>query len=174
VLQNPPADAVVKHGRRIYLTVSGGEVEVTVPSLRGRSLRDARFALERNGLTLGSIGHDTSALYPANTVMTQSIPPNQKATKGSVVSVTISKGGLLPECVVPNVVGVILSEAERQLAAAGVSPGKISYQPSADLLPNTVIDQYPRAGETVARGHAVDLFVTRAGTPVDEIPLPGN
>ena len=37
VQQNPAPTAIVKEGRRVYLTLSGGEIQVSVPSLRGRS-----------------------------------------------------------------------------------------------------------------------------------------
>jgi len=63
---------MVKHGRRVYLTLSGGEVMAIVPQLRGRSMRDAKFALERYGLQLGSISFEPSTLYPENTIVAQS------------------------------------------------------------------------------------------------------
>ncbi len=54
VVQNPPADAEVKFGRGIYLTVSGGEPLVVVPGLRGLSLRAATFSLEKSGPRSGN------------------------------------------------------------------------------------------------------------------------
>ena len=66
VFQNPAPQSVVKQGRRVYLTVSGGEVTVVVPQLRGRSMRDAKFALERYGLKLGAITFEPSNQYPEN------------------------------------------------------------------------------------------------------------
>ena len=41
VLQNPVAGSVVREGRNVYLTISGGEARIAMPNLRGRSLRDA-------------------------------------------------------------------------------------------------------------------------------------
>ncbi len=46
VVQNPPPDAIVKPGRRVYLIVSSGEQLVEVPSVRWRSVREARFTLD--------------------------------------------------------------------------------------------------------------------------------
>jgi serine/threonine-protein kinase len=55
MLQKPGAGETVKTGRRIYLFISGGDPVVSVPSLKGKSLRDAKFALERLGLSLGQV-----------------------------------------------------------------------------------------------------------------------
>ena len=165
VLQNPQPDAVVKHGRRIYLTISGGEVVVEVPSLRGRSARDARFILERTGLTLGGLAYEASDAYPENTIMNQSLQPGTKVSKGTSVRVTVSRGKAQSEVNVPNLVGKSLNEAKQLLAKTGLQLGNITYQVGYDLLPNTVVDQFPRAGEQVADGQAVDLFVVKTGRP---------
>lgn len=174
VYQNPLAQAVVKEGRHVYLTMSGGEVTVPVPSLRGRSLRDARFALERYGLKLGSVGYDTSDTYPQNTIIAQSIAADTRITKGGSVSVTVSQGRSLTEARAPMVIGRTFSEAEKILTESGLRVGQVSYQQSFDLLPNTVVDQYPRPGDALSPGQAVDLFVVRVGRPAEEFEPPVN
>ena len=170
--QNPQPQAVVKLGRRIYLTMSGGEVLVTVPLLRGRSTRDARFALERYGLKLGTVTYSTSEAFPENTIMDQSVQADSKLPKGSTVGITVSRGKILQESTVPQLIGKTVTEAEKLLLEAGLKVGNITYQPSFDLLPNTVVQQYPRAGEPVPQGRAVDLFVVKVGKPTEEIQVP--
>ncbi len=171
--QNPPAGAIVKEGRHVYLTISGGEVEVFVPSLRGRTLRDARFALERYGLKLGPVSYATSPTFPENTIIDQSVMSNTRVQKGSPVSVVVSTGKDSLSIIVPQVTGKSTTEAERILMAAGLKVGNVTLQPSFDLLPNSVVDQFPRAGERAARGQAVDLFVVAAGRrPTEEIQPP--
>ena len=165
VAQNPLADAAVKRGRRVYLTLSGGEALVVVPSLRGRSVRDARFTLERNGLTMGEITYAVSDTYPGNTIIDQSVQPGRKMPKGSSVSLTVSRGKATPEIIVPQLVGKTVTEGERILGKAGLRRGNITYQTSYDLLPNTIVDQFPRSGESVPDSQAVDLFVAKAGKP---------
>lgn len=173
-MQNPQGEAVVKHGRRVYLTVSGGEVLVGVPSLRGRSTRDSRFALERSGLVLGDVDYATSDTYPENTIMQQSISAGAKVSKGTAVSVVVSRGRVEQDIVVPELIGKTISEAEKQLLVKGLKVGNITYQSSFDLLPNTVVDQFPRGGEFVPAGQAVDLFVVKVGRPQEEITNPRN
>ncbi|MCK7523076.1 MAG: PASTA domain-containing protein [Ignavibacteriales bacterium] len=54
-------------------------------------------------------------------------------------------------------------EAGKVLADSSLKVGKLNYQISFSLLPNTVIDQYPSKGNKLNPGDAVDLFVTKSG-----------
>ncbi len=60
VIQKPTAGHLVKEGRRVYVFISGGDPVVRVPNLKGRSLRDAKFSLERLGLKIGYIDESAS------------------------------------------------------------------------------------------------------------------
>ncbi len=167
--QNPRPSSIVKYGRHIYLTTCGGELLVAVPALRGRSLRDARFALERNGLKLGTVENEVSDSYPANTIISQSATANDRLKKGMSVSVVVSTGRVVASTVpVPSLTGKSLKEAQKILEFVGLKVGNVTYQVNADLLPNTIIDQVPAAGTAVENGATVDLFVVKAGKLQDE------
>jgi serine/threonine-protein kinase len=86
----------------------------------------------------------------------------------------VSRGRRLDAIPVPDVIGRTLAEAERILTEAGLTLGQVTYQASFDLIPNTVVEQYPRVGEAVAVGSAVALFVVKAGKPAEEIQIPGT
>ncbi len=172
VAQNPEGGAVVKEGRRVYLTTSGGEILVSVPRLRGLSARDSRFTLERSGLQLGSVDYDTSNVFPENTIISQSPQAGARVARGAAVRVVVSRGQVLRQVMFPELAGRSLAEAEKLLAQKMLKLGNITYQPSFELLPNTVVDQFPRGGELVPEGRAVDLFVVRVGKPREEIQKP--
>jgi serine/threonine-protein kinase len=53
--QKPDAGALVKEGRTVFLFISGGNKTIQVPVLKGKSVLDAKFALERLGLKLGRV-----------------------------------------------------------------------------------------------------------------------
>ncbi|MCI0705888.1 MAG: PASTA domain-containing protein [Ignavibacteriae bacterium] len=159
--QTPMPGAEVKFGRGVYLTISGGEPLAAVPSLRGRSVRDATFALERAGLRIGPIQYEISSDFPANTIIEQQIPESTMVALGTKVSVKVSQGGPKEQVVVPDVVRQPLTEGERRLLQAGLRIGNVVYQANPDLLPNTIVEQFPRAGEIVPAGQAVDMIVTR-------------
>ncbi|MEE9187682.1 MAG: PASTA domain-containing protein [Bacteroidota bacterium] len=162
--QNPIAFSAVKPGRRIYLTLSGGESIVEVPILKGRSVRDARFKLETRGLRLGTVRYKTSREFPENTIIEQTVPSGTKIRQGSQISVVVSKGSNVNRIAVPRLTGKSLPEAERILKRRNLKLGQITYQGSSEFLPNTVIDQFPRSGDIVNIGRAVDLFVVQVAT----------
>ncbi len=164
VFQNPAENAIVKKGRRVYLTLSGGEQEVVVPNLKGKSLRDAKFTLDRSGLKLGETEYSPSDEFPENTIIDQSFPVGSKVKKNTYISIIISQGKIVDTVEVPNLVGKSYNEAEKILGEYGLKLGRIEYQPSFDLLPNTIIEQYPRPGELVSWGEKINLYVTKTGS----------
>jgi beta-lactam-binding protein with PASTA domain len=164
ILQKPVGGEIVKEGRRIYLFISGGEPVVMVPNLKGKSLRDAKLTLERVGLKVGRI-EEVASENPRDMIFDQEFAQGTKLKKGSMVGIYVSIGEGGGQIEVPDLVGKSLAEAERILADNSLILGKINYQRSFSLLPNTVLDQYPSKGNMVDAGEAVDLFVTRAADP---------
>lgn len=171
VMQNPLAEEIVKAERRVYLTISGGEQLVLVPTLRGRTLRDSKFTLDRVGLRQGGIAYQTSTEFPEGTIITQDIPPGSKVKKATYVGITVSAGESVDSIFVPSLIGKTLTEAQKILKDKGLKLGNITYQINAELLPNTVIDQLPRENEIVTFRKEVDLFIAQApekGTVIRE------
>lgn len=162
--QNPIPGKIVKPGRRIYVVVSGGEQLIIVPDLLGKSIRDVKFILERNHLQLEEINYEPSENYPPNTVFKQSIEPGSKVKKNTLISLTVSRGRISDSVEVPNLIGKSIKEAEKLLGESGLKFGQIEYHASTSILPNTIIDQYPRPGDYVSWGDPVNLFVTKTGT----------
>ncbi len=161
LFQKPNGGETVKEGRRIYLFVSGGEPVVLVPLLKGKSVRDAKFSLERLGLKLGNV-NDIPSTNPKNMIFDQQYVEGTPLKKGDSVGVTVSAGEEYGEIIVPDLIGKSLTEAEQILADSSLRVGKINYQPSFSLLPNTVLDQYPSKGNKANKGDQVDLFVTKS------------
>ena len=159
ILQNPPPDAVVKPGRRVYLIVSSGEQLVEMPSVRGDPLRTARFKLEREGLAMGNVSYEVSPLYPENTIIEQGVSPGDEVARGTAVNVIVSRGSDANQVMVPELVGKTLAEAQRLLNQRGLRIGNITHQPIPDLLPNTIVQQFPHPGDRIPRTQPVDLFI---------------
>ncbi len=163
MFQKPETGSIVKKGRRVYLILSGGEPTVSVPILKGHSLTEAKLSLERVGLKLGHINEQPSQ-NPKNVIFDQQFTAGTELKKGEMVGITISIGPAEEgEITVPDLIGKSLTEAEKLLADSALVVGKINYQPSFSLLPNTILDQYPSKGNKVNKGAAVDLFVTKSG-----------
>lgn len=161
-LQKPEAGKVVKEGRTIYLFLSGGVQNVYVPLLKGKNLIDAKFALERIGLKLGEV-EEIASNYPKSMIFDQQFAEGTILKKGETVKVYVSAGRIEGTIVVPDLIGKSLMEARSVLADSTLKLGKINYQISTTLLPNTILDQYPAPGNKLNPGEVVDLFVTKQG-----------
>jgi serine/threonine-protein kinase len=159
-IQKPYAGEVVKAGRNIYLVYSGGEPLIAVPQLRGKSIRDAKFSLARSGFKIGEI-IQVASNNPKDIIVDQQYAAGTKLKSGITVDVSVSLGSAEGTIEVPEVIGKSLSEAERILNEKLLKVGKINYQPSFSVLPNTVIDQYPSKGNKLNEGDKVDLFITK-------------
>lgn len=163
--QNPVAGKIVKPGRNVYLIISGGEQLVAVPDLIGKSLREVKFLLERHGLLLSeNITYRPAEDFPENTIVEQSVEPGNKVKKFTQISVVVSRGKISDNVEVPDLIGKSLKEVEKILGEAGLKIGHIEYQPSTSILPNTIIDQYPRAGDYVSWGEPINLIIVKTGT----------
>ncbi len=160
-LQNPPPGSEVKFGRGVYLTISGGEPLVRVPSLRGKSLRDARFTLDRTALVAGNITYQQSDEFPENTIIDQSIAEGTQVKNGTRIDLTASQGRNANKMPVPNVTLKSLAEAQKILGDSGFKVGTITYKVNTDLLPNTVVDQIPKSGELQSLDQPISLVVTQ-------------
>ena len=158
--QKPDAGAIVKEGRTVFLFVSGGMKTIQVPVLKGKSVLDAKFALERLGLKLGKVERIPSS-HPEDMIFDQQYEEGTVLKQGEFVGVSISIGRSGGSIIVPDLIGKSLTEARKILADSSLIIGKINYQPSSTLLPNTILDQYPSSGNSLNSGSAVDLFVTQ-------------
>lgn len=166
IFQKPSAGSMVKEGRRIFLFVSSGIPMVKVPSLKGKNLRDARYTLERMELALGDTIKVESP-SPRDIIIDQQYYEGTEIKKGTKINVTISTGQKTGISV-PDLLGKSLNEAELIITGAKLKVGKINYQPSISLLPNTVIDQYPSKDNVVQEDTEIDLFVTK------NVPIPNE
>ena len=163
MFQKPETGSVVKKGRRVYIIISGGEPMVTVPVLKGHSMTEAKLSLERVGLKLGNVNEQPSQ-NPKSVIFDQQFTAGTQLKKGESVGITVSIGPVEEgDITVPDLIGKSLTEAEKLISDSSLTVGKINYQPSFSLLPNTILDQYPSKGNKVNKGAAVDLFVTKSG-----------
>ena len=170
-LQKPTDGKIVKVGRKIYLFVSGGAHVITVPQLIGKTMLDAKFALERIGLKLGRVTQLPSD-KPKDMIFDQQFAEGTTLKKGQTVIIYVSAGRSGGSIIVPHLIGKSLAQAEIILADNSLSIGKINFQTSQTLLPNTVLDQYPSSGNKLKPGEKVDLFVTKSSEPeiIEEEP----
>ena len=166
--QTPAAGSQVKPGRTVYLVVNRKEKpSFQMPDLYGRPEFDVSQTLARLDLLLDGLQLSTVASPEEDgRVISQSIPARTVVKAGTSVSVIVGKLEVAPEglrkIAVPDVLGMSLSEAQQIMQSNGLIAGRVSYEYSAILVPNTVISQKPGANAFVSPGMPVDLTVVTA------------
>ena len=161
IYQKPEAGSIVKNNRRIYIVVSGGNPLTKMPNLVDKTLRDAKVSIERLGFRIGNI-QEVRSEEKANTVIEQYPKESTNLEKGTKVRLKISVGPNIGMVRVPDLIGLSFKEAEISLRQNSLVVGKINYQDSPNMLPNTVVAQYPTKNKLVNIGEAVDLFITKS------------
>jgi serine/threonine-protein kinase len=155
--QDPPAGTSVPEGTSVRINVSKGPTPVVVPGVVGQPLDTASSILQAAGFHVSTTFVDSN--QPANTVIDQSPDANTSAAKGSVVTLTVSKGP--STSTVPDVTSLDLGTAESTLQDSGFH-AKVVYQDVTD--PNNeglVLSQTPQGGTQAKPGSTVSLTVGR-------------
>lgn len=161
IYQKPMAGSTVKENRRVYIVVSGGNPLTKMPYLLDKTLRDAKVTIERLGFILDDIV-EVKDEAKANTIVEQYPVEGTNLQKGTKVKLKVSVGPNIGMVRVPDLLGKSLKEAESILQKNSLTVGKINYQESRNLLPNTIVAQYPAKNKTINVGESVDLFITKS------------
>lgn len=189
VRQLPEAEATVKQGRTIYLTINRMIApQVEMPSLAGFSIKSAEMYLQSLGLKLGDVSYKPD--IARNSVLEQLIgdepvKPGTKIPIGTVINFVLGSGVGGNEINVPSLVGMTLDEARSYLSTMSISIGSIvSIGPIRDSASAFVIRQTPdalsdslgatgyRVPNRIRQGQLMDIFISSTAPSRDSINLP--
>ncbi|WP_238974561.1 PASTA domain-containing protein [Pelodictyon luteolum] len=166
--QSPAAGQRVKKGRDIYLVLNRREKpSYPMADLVGRIQSDALQTMARMDIAI-----DDVQISPVRSrdedgrVLSQSVPAGVSVKAGSSVSLIVGRfeesDEGMEKLIVPDVLGMSLSQADKVITEAGLKRGRVTKEYSAILVPNTVISQRPAVSAYVSPGQAVDLTVVTA------------
>jgi len=132
--QSPDAQAVVKVGRTIFLTVNRlAAPMVDMPDLRGFSVTSAELLMQNLGLKLGGTSYINDIAKNAvkqQLINNTEVQPGAKVPVGSTVFLVLGNGAGSESMEVPDVVGMSLDEATDYLQTFKVSIGTINADPN--------------------------------------------
>lgn len=135
-----------------------------VPSLLGQSEKAAKERLSDTGLELKGVRRAYSDTVDRGKVISSDPKSGARIRGNGSVSLVVSRG---PEIVtVPDVQGIGLSEARRQLEKRGLVPGMVTKEFSDDVSAGEVVRTDPEAGAERHPDSAVAIVVSK-GSPVD-------
>ncbi len=190
--QIPEADAVVKSGRTIYLTVNRTiPPQVEMPNLSGFSVKSAEMYLVSLGLKMGEVTYRPD--IARNSVLEQlynnaPIAPGTKIPIGTVISFVLGSGVGATEMNVPDIVGMTLAEARVYLAGINVNIGAvIPIGPIRDSstafiqrqTPSSLSDSLSATGARIPNkirlGQVMDVYIgSTAPVKNDSTGIPSN
>lgn len=164
--QIPEADAKVKEGRKVFLTINAlAPRMVNVPDIRYSSLRQAKSHLKAVGLRVGEIMYAPSE--NENLVMdlfldNKTIEAGDKAAFGSAIDLVVGKRSTELTSV-PKLIGLTEDEARLKLASTSLNLGTVvkddfKAQEEGDTIP--VVYMQDHIGEEVYLGTTVNIWVT--------------
>jgi serine/threonine-protein kinase len=159
VRQSPPPGTRVKSLQRAHLVLSLGPRKLPIPKLEGKSLRVARIELLRSGLQLGAVSGVHLPESEPDLVVRQSPRPGDTGSGSPRVNMLVALGEPATSYVMPDLAGLPLSEAQRQLTAAGLRLASLRILVTPGALRNTVLQQTPARGVRVSPGTGVELQV---------------
>lgn len=130
---------------------------VQVPRVAGVRVEEARTAARGVGLTL-TTEEEFSESAARGIVLRQEPPPGATLQSDQPVRVIVSGGP--PPVRVPDLAGRRLEDARLDLAAAGLTTGKVEERETPQQPWGVVVNQSVRASGEVPRGGPVDVVVS--------------
>ncbi len=161
ISQAPAAGAEVDPGSAVTISVSRGPqtTVVTLPDLVGMTRSDAANQIASLGLT-AQIANAYSSSVATGTISGQTPTAGQALAPGTAVGLTVSIGVPPSNAVtLPNLEGQSTSNAVAGLAALGLSSTRVTQNGTGQPA-GTIAAQAPSAGQLVAPGATVVLFVS--------------
>ena len=161
--QDPRPGTVLVEGASVRINVSKGPKPVAVPNVVGSSYDVAAAQLQLAGFTVGRV--DVESDRPAGEVVDQTPPGNSTATRGSPVTLSVSRG---PQTVtVPDVSLQTVADARTTLRAAGFRVSIVRQETDDEALDGLVISQDPAGGTEADPDSVVTLTVGEFVPPPD-------
>ncbi len=178
--QLPEPEATVKVNRTVFLTISRTvPPTIDMPRLEGLSLRFALDLLERNHLKLGDTIYRPD--FMKNSILEQQyngarIAPGTKVQWGSRITLIIGSGLENQQILVPNLIGLTLSEARSLLEVKGITlAGIISIGNVTDSINAFVHRQNPEIKDDegtpifIQPGQTMDVWIANGMPSLDSL-----
>ncbi len=161
--QDPDSGAMIKTGRKIYLTVTSYVPDnAIVPDLRSLSVRHAISQLENVGLHGGKLifVDDPHHVVLEQKYKGRTVNEGRRLEKGAMVDLVVGRGAGSGLSITPYLVGMSPTKARRSILSASLNVGAEHYDGITDMSRAIVYKQSPEySGRSDAGyGTRVDLW----------------
>ncbi|MGF0174711.1 Stk1 family PASTA domain-containing Ser/Thr kinase [Streptomyces sp. Marseille-Q5077] len=158
--QNPKPNARVNKGDTIDVVVSTGAPKVTVPSVIGLSLDEAKSKLEGDDYQLEVKTEFRESSDEENTVLDQDPVKGDEVEKGSTITLTIAKEE--EKSTVPDVLGKTCDEAKAQMTANNLVGTCTEVETQDPNQVGKVIATSPEANSSADKNSTVTIQIGKA------------
>jgi beta-lactam-binding protein with PASTA domain/tRNA A-37 threonylcarbamoyl transferase component Bud32 len=168
IAQDPKANADVKRGSTVTLTISAGVGHGPIPDVTNQTIEAATKTLEKNHFSVKLDPKQPSATVDPDHVIATSPPVGTTENFGTTVHLIPSSG-----ITVPNVASLPQQKAADQLTQAGLTV-KTLTESSSSFAAGTVTRTNPAAGTSnLPPGTPIDMYVSTGAPTVTVPPLQG-
>lgn len=183
VSQFPRPEQEIRVSRRVGLILSSGAVWSEVPDLKGLTLREAEVILGAAGLIMGEKTYEHHDEMQKDFIIDQYPEPGGEIRTEEEVAIVLSKGSLVLQIEMPDLIGMDQDEAIRLLETLSLEAGQVMSEESTRFIAGQVSKQDPEPGEMLAEGSTIDLHVSSGilnpqGSPIYapgiRIPVPAG
>ena len=144
----------------IELLIPMGRQNIVVPNLINQTLRNSIILIKNQGLDIDTIMYEHFSEYSKNKITFQSPKSGQIVESGSKLTLMVSKGPPPDLFIVPDLINLSLSSAEKRIIQAGLRIGKIEYEYHPELLKKTVVEQSLTPGMSIGIPAEIDLIIS--------------
>lgn len=178
--QEPSANAqrkISENGVPLKLYVNSGSSDIILDDYCITDERQAKFMLEEVGLKSKTVEEYNDTVIAGYVIRTEPIA-GTTLQPGDTVTLYVSKGQEKSTVKMPNVLGMTVSQGERELIRKGISIGAKTYAPSAEYPDGTIIGTSINPGASVTpKFTTVDLVISKTeinAEPVEAAALDGT
>jgi serine/threonine protein kinase len=154
--QNPAPGEKVLSDTVVNLDLSKGRQKITLPDLQGYDYSAAKSELESLGLNI-KIEKQTSDVLSPGTVIEMTPAGGAEVNKNDIIILTISTRE--PTIMVPDLVLMDFAQAEQLLVEQSIGYEVSFITVNYSIQKNSVISQFPEAGNSISVSEKVIIFV---------------
>ena len=177
MFQEPGKGQKVKEGRHIEVILSLGSEKIKVPNVVGKELSVAEITIPNEGFEIGNVDKTYDDKYKEGLIISQEPRAGTRVAKNSKIDLMVSKGPTPDKIPMPDLKGLTLDEAQKQIEDSKLVLGEVTKKDSNEYYPDQVIEQDTKPKVMVDEGTTVNLVVSKGPGPVSQtqiidIPLP--
>lgn len=160
ISQEPPPGTKVKPNKKIFLTISKGNKQVTVPELKEKNIRETGLALLNAQLKEGNRSYLAFGKIQQDRVISQyPLHPSKHEIHGNV-DLLISLGSSETKTPLPNFIGKQIEKVKETFSSIDLTMGKTFYKHDPMRHDGEVIMTSPPPYDPVEKGEVVFFLVS--------------